>query len=128
MTKATLAKVTEDHVKRARCLMGVGLGVKQVSQWLATDEADIAEADRLKADYALFEEMAPPDVPRKQFVGWCFTAWEEWDQIVKALKETRRELAEAEKRIEEMAAALVDAEGHGIQLQHRIDELTNPPL
>ena len=31
---------------------------------------------RLQEAYALFEELAPPDVPRKTFVEWCFRAWE----------------------------------------------------
>ena len=38
-------------------------------------EAD--ELARFRHDYALFEELAPPDVPRETFVAWCFSAWEE---------------------------------------------------
>ena len=34
------------------------------------------EIERLQRDYALFEELAPPDVPRAEFVRWCFEAWE----------------------------------------------------
>ena len=36
-----------------------------------------AEVERLRRDYALFEELSPPDVPRATFVAWCFRAWEE---------------------------------------------------
>ncbi len=36
-----------------------------------------AENERLQRDYALFEEMAPPDVPRSEFVKQCFDAFEE---------------------------------------------------
>ncbi len=43
----------------------------------------MSELDRLKEenarllrDYGLFEELAPPDVPRSTFVRWCFDAWE----------------------------------------------------
>ena len=36
----------------------------------------VAEIERLRRDYVLFEEMAPPDVPRSVFVKQCFNAWE----------------------------------------------------
>ena len=34
------------------------------------------ELKRMKRDYELFEELSPPDVPRRDFVKWCFDAWE----------------------------------------------------
>lgn len=37
----------------------------------------IAEVTQLREDYAIFEELSPPDIPRKEFVRWCFEAWEE---------------------------------------------------
>ncbi len=44
-----LAKVTDDHVIRASRMIGCGLDVDQVSQWLATHDADKAEVERLRA-------------------------------------------------------------------------------
>ena len=35
-----------------------------------------AELKRMRRDYEVFEALAPPDVPRRQFVKWCFDAWE----------------------------------------------------
>lgn len=46
-----LAKVTDDHIERARRMIGC-LDVEQVSQWLATHEADKAELCRLRAGLA----------------------------------------------------------------------------
>jgi len=51
-----LAKVTEDHVARAKRLIGVGLDVEEVSQWLATYETDKAEIKRLRAELVEIEE------------------------------------------------------------------------
>ncbi len=31
--------------------------------------------NELESRYALFEEMAPPDIPRKMFVEMCFDAF-----------------------------------------------------
>lgn len=47
------------------------------------------EVERLQRDYAEFEELSPPDVPRKEFVAWCFRAWEE------KCEREQREAAEA---------------------------------
>jgi hypothetical protein len=33
--------------------------------------------DRLLRDYGALEELSPPDVPRKEFVSWLLTMWEE---------------------------------------------------
>ena len=43
-----LAKVTEDHIARAKRMIGVGLDVQQVSQWLATHEVSKADVGRLR--------------------------------------------------------------------------------
>lgn len=40
------------------------------------DRALKEELDRLKRDYQLFEEISPPDVPRTEFVDWCYDAWD----------------------------------------------------
>ncbi len=37
---------------------------------------DRAELKRFRRQYELFEEISPPDVDRKEFVRWCFEAWE----------------------------------------------------
>ena len=42
-----------------------------------TDAEKIAEYERMKRDYSLFEECSPPDRPRHEFVEACFDAWEE---------------------------------------------------
>lgn len=71
-----LVEPTEDQIARAKVMVGVGLDVEQVSHWLAAHEADKAELRRFERDYEEFEEVSPPDVPRRQFVRWCFEAWE----------------------------------------------------
>lgn len=38
-------------------------------------EALTVEFARLRNDYAVFEELAPPDMPRKDFANRCFDAW-----------------------------------------------------
>jgi len=38
-------------------------------------EQQALELAQLRRDYAQFEEMAPPDIPRQEFVHWCFDAW-----------------------------------------------------
>jgi hypothetical protein len=34
------------------------------------------EVERFRHQYELFEELAPPDIPRQDFVKICFNAWE----------------------------------------------------
>ena len=36
-----------------------------------------AQLERMNRDYAIFEELAPPDMPRKAFAEICFQAWED---------------------------------------------------
>ena len=43
-----LANVTDDHIARAGRMIGCGLDVEQVSQWLATHDTDKAEIERLR--------------------------------------------------------------------------------
>lgn len=39
---------------------------------------DIASELRcMQRDYGEFEELSPPDVPRRTFVRWCIDAWYE---------------------------------------------------
>lgn len=50
--------------------------------WINPDLYDaisalVAEIVRFREDYSLFEDLVPPDVPKKEFVKWCFDAWEE---------------------------------------------------
>lgn len=40
------------------------------------------ELDRFKRDYALFEECSPPDMPRGEFVKWCYQAWMDQDRKI----------------------------------------------
>ncbi len=42
-------------------------------------EAALKEIARLRRVYAIFEEMAPPDLPRDMFARGCFAAWEGMD-------------------------------------------------
>jgi len=51
--------------------------MRDVHRLAAKAEVLESELERLRHDYALFEEMAPPDVPRQEFVRWCYDAWEE---------------------------------------------------
>jgi hypothetical protein len=50
-----------------------------------------AENARLKRDYALFEEMSPPDMPREEFVRWCYQAWANRDEEIDKLTEPNQE-------------------------------------
>lgn len=49
--------------------------------WLSPAEAAglRSEVERLRRVYAIFEEMAPPDLPRDMFARACFAAWEGLD-------------------------------------------------
>lgn len=40
-------EVTPEHIERAKRMIGCGLDVEEVSQWLANDDADKAEIKRL---------------------------------------------------------------------------------
>lgn len=51
-----------------------------------------ADLDHMKRNYSLFEELAPPDVPRTEFVKWCFNAWEEHREVEADLAQDRAEL------------------------------------
>jgi len=42
----------------------------------STEDALLAEVELLRTTYAVFEELAPPDIPRKRFAEMCFAAWE----------------------------------------------------
>jgi len=44
----TLPEVTADHIARAKVMIGCGLDLEQVSQWLVAHEADKAEVKRLR--------------------------------------------------------------------------------
>jgi hypothetical protein len=48
-----------------------------------------AELERFRRDYRQLEELSPPDVSRKKFVGWCFDAWEEVNGNKAELKQLR---------------------------------------
>ena len=75
------------------------------SQWIEVNDYDAAiianakrdlrmltaEVRRLWRVYRLFEEIAPPDVPRPVFVQWCFEAWERQDGLLHEI-EVRDEL------------------------------------
>lgn len=71
-----MARITPAHITRARQILESGLGLDQVSQMLANTDAAEAELAWFRRVYSLFEEMSPPDVPRPEFVKWCFEAWE----------------------------------------------------
>lgn len=42
-----LARITAEHINRANRMIGCGLDLEKVSQWLATHDADKAELKRL---------------------------------------------------------------------------------
>ena len=57
-----------------------------------------AEVNRLKRDYAVFEELSPPDMPREIFAKWCFDAYDkdvEQGQQIGALKSEVERLRKA---------------------------------
>lgn len=61
----SLPSVTADHVVRAKRMIGCGLDVEEVSQWLANHDADKAELERLRTWGGLMELLDahyPPDV------------------------------------------------------------------
>jgi len=49
------------------------------------------ELVRMKRDYELFEEIAPPDVPRRDFVKWCYDAWDRQNEMAQNPGETGSE-------------------------------------
>lgn len=62
-----------------------------------------AEVDRLRRVYAIFEEMAPPDLPRDMFARGCFAAWEGMDAKNYRIEQLEEELANQKKATEELA-------------------------
>lgn len=72
-----------------------------------SDEALIkrldAENERLRRVYAIFEEMAPPDLPRDMFARGCFAAWEGMDAKNYRIEQLEEELANQKKATEELA-------------------------
>lgn len=62
-----------------------------------------AEVDRLRRVYAIFEEMAPPDLPRDMFARGCFAAWEGMDAKNHRIEQLEEELANQKKATEELA-------------------------
>jgi len=86
-TVSCLLRVAEAEVERLTA--EVSRLTKLLATWTRGDVQ--AEVERLQRDYGEFEELSPPDstVPRKEFVSWCFRAWEQ------KCEREQREAAEA---------------------------------
>lgn len=80
-----LLRVAEAEVERLTA--EVSRLTKLAAKWVRGDVQ--AELERLQRDYAEFEELSPSDVPRREFVSWCFRAWEQ------KCEREQREAAEA---------------------------------
>lgn len=83
LLKKELAAAKERLCVMVRDHNELGCSIASALDWSAEGEpfADIirrdrAELRRFRKDYELFEEISPPDVLRRQFVRWCFEAWE----------------------------------------------------
>lgn len=59
-----MEKVTPEHVKRARRLIGCGLDEEAVSHWLATHDADKAEIKRLQNKCGQYVSVEYDDLQR----------------------------------------------------------------
>ena len=65
----SLPEVTSNHIARAKTMIDCGLDVEQVSQWLATHEADKAELKRLRASQLTTDDGV---VVKRGDVIWVF--------------------------------------------------------
>jgi DNA repair exonuclease SbcCD ATPase subunit len=75
-----------------------------------------AEISEMRDRYATFEELAPPDVPRKKFVETCFSAWEKSCELEAEISERRLDYTEDCKRLD---AAINDFEHQLAAAQER---------
>lgn len=62
-------------------------------------QAERLEVSRLKKDYALFEELSPPDMPKEVFARWCFEAFDDRYELEMKLQEQNIKIAELEERL-----------------------------
>ena len=53
-----------------------GAGTETPGRVGCVQSSDADELKRFRRDYALFEELSPPDMPRSEFAKACFEAWE----------------------------------------------------
>lgn len=72
MTELEIAQDIIGNRNDGRCSLNNYYSRKMALELIRLDE----ENKRLKRDYELFEELSPPDVPRREFVKWCYDAWE----------------------------------------------------
>lgn len=70
---------SRNFYKLPQCGLKTGLTVEKLDD----------EVERLRRDYAIFEELSPPDVPRKTFVNWCYKAWEQSQEMNAELERLR---------------------------------------
>ena len=74
------------------------------------------ECEKFRKDYAIFEEVSPPDVKRSTFAEWCFYAWSREDERKQEIE--RLQLALKAERDDALKMSL-DRE----ELQLRIQDL-----
>ncbi len=54
-------KITPDHIERAKRMIGCGLDVEQVSQWLADHDADKADNTQLREALSFTTNAIDPE-------------------------------------------------------------------
>lgn len=69
-------RTREAYDRMSAALRRVGAENDVLKQAGGVDKALKEELDRMKKFYAIFEEMAPPDIPRQEFVEACFKLWD----------------------------------------------------
>jgi len=72
-------------------------------------EALRKELSEMRDRYATFEELAPPDVPRKKFVEMCFSAWEKSCELDQKIEELRKKICDLHFHYAGMAGLLCTA-------------------
>jgi len=72
-------------------------------------EALRKELSEMRDRYATFEELAPPDVPRKKFVEMCFSAWEKSCELDREAEELRKKICDLHFHYAGMAGLLCTA-------------------
>jgi hypothetical protein len=69
-------KVKELRIARDEALAARSEALEE----LRSHNADLAllrdRIERMEADYRLFQTVAPPNIPRAEFVAQCFAAWQ----------------------------------------------------
>lgn len=94
-----------DHICADEVRKEILLGPVNAPDFYRQQEELAALRDR----YATFEELAPPDVPRKKFVEMCFSAWEKSCELDREAEELRKKICDLHFHYAGMAGLLCTA-------------------